>query len=102
MLLGGRASRGAAVQPAETEMAMGEEWAHPELLAQGCCLAIGDFCLLHVRSVPARGDLAKEAKRIGLAPAFLVLAGELARMLGGLGGVIDEAGQEGRLPQTRV
>src|SRR6266545_6945132 len=101
MRLGDRAPARATVQSAEAQIAMGEEWPHAELLAEGGCLAIGGFRLLSVLRLRLRGDLAEQAERVGFAAALFMAARKLERVPRGGGRLTDAAGREVGLAQPR-
>src|SRR5262245_15423691 len=63
---------GGGVEGAETEVAMGLEWAHAELLGQGEGLAVMGFGRLDLWGIAMRGNLAEEPAGLCLIAASCV------------------------------
>src|SRR5262245_18767552 len=87
----------AAVQLAETEMTVGSERAHPELLGPGEGLAVLRRGRLLIRRVGLRGDLAEETSHPGLVAALLLAVREVERAAGDFERALSAAVQQMRL-----
>src|SRR5262249_30844530 len=94
MLLCVRLVAGAAIQLAETEMAVGDEGTHPELESESDGGVIVRLGRCDVGVVMMRGDLAQETKAPRLGAPLFTVASELKRLPGAPCRVIETLGQE--------
>lgn len=60
-------------EPAEAEVAVGQERAHAELFPQGASFSVIPLSLLDVRAIPMRDDVPEKAERPALVPPLAVL-----------------------------
>ena len=88
------------IQDAEATVAVGQEWAHAELVGQGEGLAVVGFGLLGLRGITMRGNVAEEPKGIRLVSTLLVMLGEVEGTQSTIERILRAAGQQIRLAQT--
>ena len=61
---------------AEPEMAVGDEWTHPEVIGKSQRFSVAIFGLVDVRRIPMRGHLGEEAERPSLGSSMTALSGQ--------------------------
>ena len=82
------------IQGAETQVAVGLERAHAELLGQGEGLPVVGFGLFDFRGIAMCRNVAEEAQGIGLVAAFLVGTGSASARIGESLRLLQATGQQ--------
>jgi hypothetical protein len=82
------------VQFSQTNVAVRDERAHPELFSEGESLAIVVFRLSNIRGIFVRRDLAEESESVRLVSSLFVLTGETEGALCGGTGIRFPPGQQ--------
>src|SRR5262245_28200515 len=88
-----------AIECAETQVAVGQERAHAELVCQSKGLAVAGFGLFDLRGITMCGNVAEEAHGIRLPPSLLVGTGMLEGTEGKGVRLLQAAGVQMRLAQ---